>query len=32
VKELMNLKGSWNFIILKGEELEKFLLKIYKKG
>jgi len=32
IKELKNLKGSWNFIVLRSEELEKFLLKIYKKG
>ena len=32
IRELKNLKGSWNFIILKGEELEKFLSKIHKKG
>ncbi|CFW93086.1 Conserved protein of unknown function [endosymbiont DhMRE of Dentiscutata heterogama] len=27
IKELKNLKGSWNFIVLRGEELEKYLKK-----
>lgn len=31
IKELKNLIGNWNCVILKSDELEKYLLKIYKK-
>ena len=31
-KELKNLISNWNFIVLKNTELEKYLLKVHKKG